>query len=378
MRHVSVKSSRGSILAYSLILLGIVLVASIGMMSASVTNLKSVSSNDKSVSAFQIADSASQIAMRLLNDTSSGSLKNMVEPDTSCPSGNTAAMENGSFLGGSYRIVFLDSDGEMLKCGDDVSDVVSVKSIGTYGDVARAVQLEVASRPRLLGWWKFNEGSGISTVNDASGGGNGTLGGSPLPTWTGSLPNYALDFNGTGGEVSMADESNFDVKRTISISLWFRADSLPPGALWAPLVSKMDSSGSIASRNYSVWLNGLGFIRLSLANSSGMQSCTDTQDIINTGTWHYYVGIIDRNAGRMKLYVDGLLVYPGLTTHHCAGAGVFPAEQDAVENNDQVKVGGKFGSYSVFDGKIDDVRIYDGLLSKSDVSLLYDNGNGRE
>ncbi|QQS15390.1 MAG: LamG domain-containing protein [Candidatus Moraniibacteriota bacterium] len=377
MRRVSILSSRGSILAYSLILLGIVLVASIGMMSASVTNLKSVSSNDKSVSAFQIADSASQIAIRLLNDTSSGTLKDMVEPDTSCPGGSAAAMEDGNFLGGSYRIVFLDVDGQMLKCGDDVSDVVSVKSVGTYGDTVRAVQAAAMSGSKLLGWWKFNDGSGVTAVNEASSRGNGTLGGSSLPIWGDGPPNYTLDFSGADGEVTMANESDFDLKRTISISLWFRVDNFPSGSGWAPLVSKMDSSGSDASQNYSVWINGLKFVHLTSSSSSGTQACSDTKDILNTGTWYHYVGVIDRDSGSMKRYVDGNLVLPGLTTHHCSGAGVFTSG-DAQENNNPVKVGGKFGSFDSFDGKIDDVRIYNGLLSSTDVSLLYDSGNGRE
>ena len=43
-----------------------------------------------------------------------------------------------------------------------------------------------------------------------------------------------------------------------------------------------------------------------------------------------------------------------------------------------MKVGGSFGSYGVFDGTIDDVRIYDDVLTASDVASLYNGGSGRE
>lgn len=370
--------SQGSVLAYSLILLGIVLVASVGMMSASVTDLRSISSSDKSVNAFQIADSGSQAAIRLLKNTPGGTLKSMIEPTTSCPNGNTATVESGTFLGGNYRVIFLDDAGQALKCSDDVSKVVSVKSVGTYSDTVRAVQVAAASAPKPIGWWKFNDGSGLTVVNEMSSNGSGTFGGSPIPTWAGGSPNYSVDFGGTGGEVSMADESDFDLKRTISISLWFRADTLPPtgiqpAAAWVPLVSKMDSSGSEASRNYSIWLHGLGFVHLTSANSSGVQSCSNTNNIITTGVWYHYVGVIDRNTGTMTRYINGAFAPSGLAS--CAG---FTPGEDAIGNNDPVKVGGSFGSYSVFDGTIDDVRIYDDVLTASDVASLYNGGSGRE
>lgn len=370
--------SQGSVLAYSLILLGIVLVASVGMMSASVTDLRSISSSDKSVNAFQIADSGSQAAIRLLKNTPGGTLKSMIEPTTSCPNGNTATVESGTFLGGNYRVIFLDDAGQALKCSDDVSKVVSVKSVGTYSDTVRAVQVAAASAPKPIGWWKFNDGSGLTVVNEMSSNGSGTFGGSPIPTWTGGSPNYSVDFGGTGGEVSMADESDFDLKRTISISLWFRVDTLPAGSGWAPLVSKMDSLGSIASRNYSVWLNGLGFVHLASANSSGVQSCSDTNNVIATGAWYHYVGVIDRNTGTMTRYINGVLASPGSAAYNCVGAGAFTPGEDAIGNNDPVKVGGSFGSYGVFDGTIDDVRIYDDVLTASDVASLYNGGSGRE
>lgn len=146
MKHVLQKFSRGSILAYSLILLGIVFVASIGMMAASVTNLKSVSSNDKSLNAFQIADSGSQAVIKMLKGAGGSDLGDIT--GVTC-SGSDAVVESpGSFLGGSYKVTFLNSNGETMKCSGaqgKIADVASVKSIGTYSDTARAVQVAVAA-----------------------------------------------------------------------------------------------------------------------------------------------------------------------------------------------------------------------------------------
>ncbi len=142
MKHALKKLSRGSILAYSLILLGIVLVASIGMMSASVTNLKTVSSSDKSINAFQIADSGSQAVIKMLKNAAGTQLKDVVSP---CSGGQDATVNQANFLGGEYKVIFQDSDGKTLKCDDSISKVASVKSVGTYRDTARAVQVAVAA-----------------------------------------------------------------------------------------------------------------------------------------------------------------------------------------------------------------------------------------
>lgn len=137
-----IRSRKGSILAYTLILLGIILAASISMMAASVTNLRSVSSNNQSINAFQIADSGSQAVVKGLKEATGSKLGDV--PGVTCSGGDAIASKEG-FLGGDYKVIFQDSDGKTLKCTDSISDVASVKSVGTYGDTARAVQVAVAA-----------------------------------------------------------------------------------------------------------------------------------------------------------------------------------------------------------------------------------------
>ena len=377
MKRALKNFSRGSILAYSLILLGIVLTASIGMMSASVTNLKTVSLSDKSINAFQIADSGSQAVIKELKAAADGD--KLSDIDGGSCNNSTKSIDKDLFLEGRYRVTFFDASDPavQLGCGADVSDVASVKSVGTYGDTARAVQVVVQSI-KPIGWWKFNN----NADDETSGANDGSLSGSPLPTFVDapSFANRALYINSGSGVVTINNESNFDLRRTISISLWLKADTLPPAGSMASLVSKMDSSGTVSSRAYSVWLNGFGFVHLTSSNSSGTEACTDTADsVINLNTWYHYVGVIDRDNGSMKIYVNGVLQTPGSAAHHCGGSGTFSAGDDAADNDEPVRVGGDFGSsYSVFDGQIDDVRIYNGILSVSDISLLYNGGSGRE
>lgn len=141
MKCVLQKLSKGSILAYTLILLFIVLTASIGMFEASITNLRSVSSNDKSTNAFQIADSGSQAVVAKIKKASGSTVGDISGIDCS---GSMATLSSSLFQG-AYKVTFLDADEKTLKCNDDISKITSIKSVGTYADTARAVEVAVAS-----------------------------------------------------------------------------------------------------------------------------------------------------------------------------------------------------------------------------------------
>ena len=137
------KIARGSVLAYSLILLSILLIVSIGMMSSSIVDLKSLSSNDNSVNAFQIADSGSQAIVASIKKDNSGNIGDLAtRMGLSCSNG----LVESSLLNGAYKVSFYgDASTAPLSCADTLSGVTSVKSVGSYRDSARAVSVAVAA-----------------------------------------------------------------------------------------------------------------------------------------------------------------------------------------------------------------------------------------
>jgi hypothetical protein len=142
----------------------------------------------------------------------------------------------------------------------------------------------------------------------------------------------------------------------------------------------MDSNGSVASRSYSVWLNGSGFVHLTSSSDvlPNIQSCIDTDittDPISLNTWYHYVGVIDRSSRVMTIFLGGDEKMPGSDMAiNCTGATKTPSNEDAVQSVHPVKIGGQFSSFSLFDGQIDDVRIYNGVLTDAEVTSLYDSG----
>jgi hypothetical protein len=76
--------------------------------------------------------------------------------------------------------------------------------------------------PGLVGWWRFDEGSG-TIASDSSGNGNtGTLQGSPLPSWVAGRYGDALQFNGANsvdcGNKAMLQPSPLSVFAWVKVS----------------------------------------------------------------------------------------------------------------------------------------------------------------
>ena len=81
----------------------------------------------------------------------------------------------------------------------------------------------------LLAYFKFNEGSGQTTANLASGGPVGTLGFTTSvevndPAWATSpvIPNNALAFDGTNDFVSVPNNAAYNISSAITLETWMR------------------------------------------------------------------------------------------------------------------------------------------------------------
>ena len=85
---------------------------------------------------------------------------------------------------------------------------------------------------------------------------------------------------------------------------------------------------------------------------------------INDGNWHHIAVTWRSSDGQTKLYRDGLPVYTGAmlpsgTTITPGGALVFAQEQDSI--------GGGYTANQAFEGDIDEIVIYDQVLSDSEI-----------
>jgi len=88
-----------------------------------------------------------------------------------------------------------------------------------------------------------------------------------------------------------------------------------------------------------------------------------TSNAYDDNQWHHLVGTYDLNAEDLTLYVDGQYASNDNT----------PSGTKCTASN-PITIGDNWGSWTYWDGYIDDVRIYSRALSATEVKQLYNMG----
>lgn len=202
------------------------------------------------------------------------------------------------------------------------------------------------SRTGLVGEWHFD-----GDAKDSSGYGNdGTIYGA---TFVDGKFGNALSFDGMNNYVSVADASSLKPTQ-ITIAAWINPNSFMQ---WGTVLTKS---------SYSSWDDGYGLAHYLGSNDINFfinnYNYNKTSTNISIGQWSYIVGTYD--GSNIKLYVNGQLkssfAYLG-----------------SISNSNQplllgMGTGGE-GNKFLWNGLIDEVRIYNRALSAKEISTNYDS-----
>lgn len=144
------KNTKGSILAYSLIVLAIMFAIMGSLSSVTALQKKGAGASQASSQAFQVADSGVQIAINKINKvikTQNNKLANAF-PGECNDAGGLATVINQLDAAGTmkYELSFSEAGGTPLaSCNDLVTAVGNVKATGTYKTTIRAVEVSIGT-----------------------------------------------------------------------------------------------------------------------------------------------------------------------------------------------------------------------------------------
>jgi len=223
--------------------------------------------------------------------------------------------------------------------------------------------------PNLVGWWKFDEGSG-TTASDSSGNGNdGTLNGDT--SWTaGKVGSYALDFDGDGDYVEIADDDSLTPSSQITIAFWIYNRGGQMAGIWKYASCAADEGSPGNSRAYLMYIEDSSHkARLGIFSTVDNFDAIDSVSTVPLNQWHHVAGTF--NQGEAVVYIDGQL--DNSTT----------LSVSSIMNDAQPLIIGGSWEYcgedsfqSALNGLADDVRIYDRALSAGEIWQLYQDGLG--
>ena len=208
----------------------------------------------------------------------------------------------------------------------------------------------------LVGYWKMDEGVG-TTIADSSGIGNtGTLSGATIPEWSSGKFGNSINLSSNNDYINIGEGGGlFDFgSNNFSISFWMNPDSL------STAFTRILGKASGAS-----WENGYAFSTLNNTFAFWINGQTNVAaaSLPSTGVWHHIIGTYDHS--KIKLYIDGIEV------------ASTPYTQNIIDTSLDFRIGTIFnGGNTEFDGKLDEVRLYNRALSPSEVSDLYNYAPG--
>jgi N-acetylneuraminic acid mutarotase len=228
-----------------------------------------------------------------------------------------------------------------------------------FGSVEAPFNLDVinaGSMNGLVGWWRFDETSGMVAHDSSGNDSHGAFGsGSQAPTRVTGKIGGALSFDGVNDFVSINSANIPNNPTNITQVAWVKSSSITP------------TQSVILTRRHTAYVDHdwptlmivNGNILISGDDDGANSSASSTSNVCN-GVWRFVVGI--KSGTQYSLYVDGFLDGSLINPHVMSGS------------NEDLHIGHHGAWNKYFTGLLDEVRIYDRALSAAEVQALYNLG----
>ncbi len=241
---------------------------------------------------------------------------------------------------------------------------------GSYDDPVDSFVMKSSTPPLagLVAEYSFDDGTPADWAPAPLGKGiDGQLfGGAQLAA--GNPTGTALELNGTGAyvEAGAIGDYNLSINGDLTLSLEARFDSLAPG-VWSNTLltyATNDFYTEDEETNYSYWLNlrDDGTLVSFWEHDDGVNvTLTSTQPApVAVGAWHHYALVRDAAASTVTFYVDGAQL----------GASVPYLRNPTGGGRGMLYVGADTLGVTPFDGRIDEVRVYNEALDAASIAAL--------
>jgi len=208
--------------------------------------------------------------------------------------------------------------------------------------------------PTLVAYYPFNEGSG-TIAHDCSGNGfNALIEGSNV-SWTSGHSGTAILFVSADNVCVVVSSSSANQSGAFTVSAWVN----PNGSNGGYVVGQRQEVGYAWRIDIEPTDAGAS---LSLAVGTGDDAGDDdfAGTIIQPGSFHHVVGVFAPGGSTQTIYLDGV---PNPSPSAAQMIVLDPMSST-------IRVGCRGDDTNFFDGVIDEVRVYDRVLSESEIVAL--------
>jgi CubicO group peptidase (beta-lactamase class C family) len=203
-----------------------------------------------------------------------------------------------------------------------------------------------------VGWWKFDETSGTTAADSSGNGLNGTLTNGPV--WTAGKLNNCLSFDATDDYVNIGNPAQLQITGAMTVAAWVYVDTFTSNGR---VIAKQ---GGSSNRCWSLSVESADSkAQFAIATNSTTFISVKSAAVIPTGQWVHLTGVYEPGVA-LRMYVDKTLSNSNTTS--------IPISQ--YNNSLNVNLGRRPDASCYWDGKLDDVRVYNVALTAEQIAAL--------
>ncbi|MBI2545444.1 MAG: LamG domain-containing protein [Candidatus Aenigmarchaeota archaeon] len=208
----------------------------------------------------------------------------------------------------------------------------------------------------LAGYWTFDEGSGTLAKDFSGNVNNGTL--SNGAVWASSIAGNSIQFDGLDDYVNASNSNSLDISGTgLTLAAWVKINNTAGTGTTERIISKTSGDGSEQYELlYTSDSHGVpNKFRLDVKTSNGLVSVY-TATTYTSGTWIHVAGRY--NNSYIAIFINGTEV------NGASQSGSISSTSSEVDIG-RLATGGQ-----LFNGTIDEVRIYNTNISTSEIQSI--------
>jgi hypothetical protein len=205
----------------------------------------------------------------------------------------------------------------------------------------------------FLVWWKLDESAGAVAADASGNDRHGSVHGAPSWQSGGGRIGGALEFNGTNDYLVVARV----VQDDFTIACWLKTSQPGGPDGWGGGVGLVSGVSDRSGGDFGASLIGGKFC---FGVRVAKEVAVTSRKVVSDWAWHHVAATRDGQSGEMKVYVDGVL------------EGQRMGETGALLIPTRLTVGCQQTEKNFYRGLLDDLRIYDRVLSASEIRSLYD------
>lgn len=242
------------------------------------------------------------------------------------------------------------------------STVASNYTVGSLGSE------EKSTAP--VGYWKFDEGYGITAHDETSNRNDGTLGASTAaPTWkpeSECLGGKCLAFDGTDDYVSLPNEIvpvSSIRSGGITYSAWIKTNN---NAIEQRIVGQKQSSGYSDYSSGGIGISASGYARTMAYDDNIAYKYSDSATVLQKNTWYFISGTYDPSDQKIRVYVNGKL--------EGAPTAITTFSRLVANNDNRVGISTHASTPYPFKGNIDEAKVYPYARTAAQIRQDYNAG----